>query len=120
MTTINRNDPCPCGSGKKYKHCCERKDAAQAASARASKAFIPGTLQMAIGQHQCGRLTLAKTLYQQILQADPAHADALHLLGLIEHQQGNSARAIELIGQAIQARPNDAKSLLINNLSNLS
>ncbi|MEQ1527033.1 MAG: tetratricopeptide repeat protein, partial [Gallionella sp.] len=21
----NRNDPCPCGSGKKYKHCCERK-----------------------------------------------------------------------------------------------
>lgn len=18
-----RNDPCPCGSGKKYKHCCE-------------------------------------------------------------------------------------------------
>ncbi len=22
---INRNDPCPCGSGKKYKHCCGRK-----------------------------------------------------------------------------------------------
>src|SRR5581483_8476124 len=21
-----RNDPCPCGSGKKYKHCCLRKD----------------------------------------------------------------------------------------------
>lgn len=21
----NRNDPCPCGSGKKYKHCCEGK-----------------------------------------------------------------------------------------------
>ncbi|MDH4138078.1 MAG: SEC-C domain-containing protein, partial [Anaerolineae bacterium] len=21
-----RNDPCPCGSGKKYKHCCMRKD----------------------------------------------------------------------------------------------
>ena len=20
-----RNDPCPCGSGKKYKHCCETK-----------------------------------------------------------------------------------------------
>lgn len=26
-----RNDPCPCGSGKKYKHCCWRKEqAAQA------------------------------------------------------------------------------------------
>ena len=24
-TTIGRNDPCPCGSGKKYKNCCGRK-----------------------------------------------------------------------------------------------
>jgi len=23
--TVGRNDPCPCGSGKKYKHCCGRK-----------------------------------------------------------------------------------------------
>src|SRR4051812_9725864 len=22
----SRNDPCPCGSGKKYKHCCMKKD----------------------------------------------------------------------------------------------
>mgnify|MGYP002792682371 FL=1 len=22
---IGRNDPCPCGSGKKYKHCCGKK-----------------------------------------------------------------------------------------------
>ena len=26
---IGRNDPCPCGSGKKYKHCCLGKDQAQ-------------------------------------------------------------------------------------------
>ncbi len=23
-TKIGRNDPCPCGSGKKYKNCCGR------------------------------------------------------------------------------------------------
>jgi hypothetical protein len=23
---VSRNAPCPCGSGKKYKHCCYRKD----------------------------------------------------------------------------------------------
>ena len=23
---IRRNDPCPCGSGKKYKHCCMRAE----------------------------------------------------------------------------------------------
>src|SRR5262245_48960613 len=26
MTKIGRNDPCPCGSGKKYKHCCLSKE----------------------------------------------------------------------------------------------
>ena len=26
MSDIGRNDPCPCGSGKKYKKCCEAKD----------------------------------------------------------------------------------------------
>ena len=26
---IGRNDPCPCGSGKKYKNCCMNKETAQ-------------------------------------------------------------------------------------------
>jgi hypothetical protein len=29
MTKIGRNDPCPCGSGKKYKKCCLEKDLAE-------------------------------------------------------------------------------------------
>jgi preprotein translocase subunit SecA len=28
---IGRNDPCPCGSGKKYKKCCGRTDAGASA-----------------------------------------------------------------------------------------
>lgn len=28
--TVGRNDPCPCGSGKKYKKCCELKEASKA------------------------------------------------------------------------------------------
>ncbi len=30
---VGRNDPCPCGSGKKYKNCCMRKDMAAAEAA---------------------------------------------------------------------------------------
>lgn len=30
-----RNDPCHCGSGSKYKHCCLAKDEAKARTARA-------------------------------------------------------------------------------------
>lgn len=35
---VGRNDPCPCGSGKKYKKCCESAALAQSAEpARAAK-----------------------------------------------------------------------------------
>jgi SEC-C motif len=35
MSNVGRNDPCPCGSGKKYKKCClPRDDLAQVAQAQ--------------------------------------------------------------------------------------
>lgn len=34
MAQIGRNAPCPCGSGKKYKKCCQVKDEAAASSLR--------------------------------------------------------------------------------------
>ncbi len=37
-----RNQPCHCGSGRKYKHCCLEKDQAQAAAARAQAAAGSG------------------------------------------------------------------------------
>ncbi|AFG38310.1 YecA family protein [Spirochaeta africana] len=38
-----RNEPCPCGSGKKYKHCCLKKDqAARTGSAFSGAGGIPG------------------------------------------------------------------------------
>jgi hypothetical protein len=33
-----RNEPCHCGSGRKYKHCCLTKDEKKAAAARAKAA----------------------------------------------------------------------------------
>ncbi len=40
-TSPPRNAPCPCGSGKKYKHCCRHTDwlAEQAAIEAARQAF---------------------------------------------------------------------------------
>jgi len=29
MAKTGRNDPCPCGSGRKYKRCCEAKERSQ-------------------------------------------------------------------------------------------
>jgi len=55
--------------------------------------------------HQGGRLADAQQLYGQILQAEPRHADALHLLGVIALQTGRHDTAATLIGKAIAENP---------------
>jgi len=58
--------------------------------------------------HQAGRLAEAQGLYEQVLQADPRHADALHLLGYLWFQKGDIARALGLIGRAVELQPKNA------------
>ncbi|KVM97809.1 tetratricopeptide repeat protein [Burkholderia diffusa] len=63
------------------------------------------TIEHALAHHQADRLEEAETLYRQILAAEPRHADALHLLGLIGHQYGRYQEASNLIMAAIEIRP---------------
>src|ERR1700704_2048835 len=51
--------------------------------------------------HKAGRLAEAERLYGQILAANPNHADALHLLGVVAHQTGRDDVAVDLISKAI-------------------
>ncbi len=62
-------------------------------------------LQAGIGHHQAGRLVEAERVYRRILQAAPGHPDALHLLGLIAHQAGQTEAALHLISDAIARNP---------------
>ena len=55
--------------------------------------------------HQAGRLAEAQGLYEQVLQADPRHAEAMHLLGYLWFQRGEIARALGLIGRALELEP---------------
>jgi tetratricopeptide (TPR) repeat protein len=52
-----------------------------------------------------GRLHESEHLLQQILQRQPNHAFALHLLGVIAHQVGKNPLAVELIQRAIALSP---------------
>jgi hypothetical protein len=47
MASPGRNDPCRCGSGKKFKHCCESKQRS-AFSSRLVFILIAGVLVAAI------------------------------------------------------------------------
>jgi protein O-GlcNAc transferase len=69
---------------------------------------IHNALEIAIQQHRAGRLQQAEVLYQQILQRHPDHADALHLLGVLEWQQNRHDVAIDLIRRAINLNPSAA------------
>src|SRR3954447_16665508 len=58
-------------------------------------------LGTALNYHQRGLLNQAARIYQELLDRDPAHPDALHLLGAVALQQGQAARAADLISRAI-------------------
>ena len=72
--------------------------------------------QQGLALHQKGQLAQAKTIYQEVLRSRPSHADALHLLGVIELHFEAPALAVELISKSIAVFPNNPGSHL--NLGN--
>jgi Flp pilus assembly protein TadD len=55
--------------------------------------------------HREGRVAEAELGYRQILDAEPNHADSLHLLGMIAYEAGDCETAIERIRRAIELNP---------------
>lgn len=64
MKTTGRNEPCPCGSGKKYKHCCGRLAAVPVAPQ--AKAPDPVVLQQGLALCNQGRHGEAFLLLQPV------------------------------------------------------
>lgn len=111
---ISRNAPCPCQSGRKFKHCCDRPGTAQASSllvagtgraTRESVADVEPLVRAGHAQHLAGQLQAAESCYRRALALDPGYPEALHLLGMVAHQTGHTTDAISLIERAITARP---------------
>ena len=58
-------------------------------------------MELAVREHQQGRLDDAMALYQHVLGVDPANADALHLSGMVELARGRVSEAIGLMERAL-------------------
>ena len=58
--------------------------------------------------HAAGRLDEAQAVYRQVLSLDPEQAGAWNLLGVVAHQQGRYAEALDFTGRAIRLRPDVA------------
>ena len=74
-------------------------------------------MREALALHHAGRLREAQALYARILAADPAHAEALHLSGLVAFREARFDDAIALLRQAIAREPENA--LYAGNLGNV-
>ncbi len=102
-----RNDPCPCGSGKRYKHCHGATAAGAVATTTPEQ-----RLREAIGLHQRGTSAdkaSAETIYRDVLAAQPDNALALHFLGVIHYQRDEIAAALPLLERAAAAQPAEAE-----------
>jgi predicted O-linked N-acetylglucosamine transferase (SPINDLY family) len=81
---------------------------APSASAAPPAPRLPARFQQAVSWHREGRLADAQSLYDDILAAEPRHFNALHLSGMLAAQRGDPARAVELIGAALDVDPDNA------------
>ncbi len=62
-------------------------------------------LDVSLQHHRVGRLGEAAVGYRAVLEQNPRHSDALHLLGIIAQQQGQFPLAIERLTAAIALNP---------------
>jgi tetratricopeptide (TPR) repeat protein len=124
MTKVGRNQPCPCGSGKKYKQCC--LDADEAARVAA---VPPQPTGRAVGKSgfgnddidpldrlsngtvdliNAGRLEEAERMCQQLLVEFPDVPDGHMRLGLLYRCRGDHRKAAEHLRlAAAMARSDD-------------
>lgn len=96
-----RNDPCPCGSGQKYKHCCGSVVSAESL----------------IGLLSSGQAPEAERLAAQMLQGRPEEGLLWKVLGVAQMRQQKDAlpalrRAAELLPQDIESRSNLVDELI--------
>ncbi len=78
---------------------------------------VDQAIELAKGLQQRLALNEAETIYRRILAHIPEHADALHFLGLLQHQRGRPEEATRLISLALRVSPEYVDAH--NNLGNI-
>jgi tetratricopeptide (TPR) repeat protein len=116
---VGRNDACPCGSGVKYKHCCEGKDLRDVPFLGAAQASNPGpapsvnALSHAAREHwEAGRWVEANSLFREIVRLSPRLPQAHHDLGITFLRLGMLAEAAGSLQKAIELRPSFESALI--------
>ena len=100
-----RNDPCPCGSGRKYKHCHGTPEAAQPAAADDGR-----ELTTLVTMLHAGALDAVERRCRTLLVARPLDGMLWKILSVAVLRQGKSA--LPALERAAQLLPRDAETHL--------
>jgi tetratricopeptide (TPR) repeat protein len=122
MAKVGRNDPCACGSGKKYKKCCMASDEAAAHAARpAPPAAVPArrpslasylqerdevdelteASNAVVDLVQAGDLDAAEQAARDLLARFPDVHDGYDRLGMVYEARGDHVQAADYYRRAI-------------------
>ena len=129
MAKIGRNEPCPCGSGKKYKHCClqQQEAAARALAAAAVRPTIDVEIADSLSRFDAedeltaasnaavdlvheGKLDQAEQIARDLLERFPDVHDGWDRLGMVYEARGDNRQAADCyrkIIEFIRAHPDD-------------
>jgi tetratricopeptide (TPR) repeat protein len=116
MSKIGRNDPCPCGSGQKYKRCCLPKHEAAAAervaAAQAAARLVPPVFDWeddgldeasnrVVDLVHAGRLDEAEQAARELLTRYPDVHDGFERLAMVYEARGDRKQAAEYYRKAL-------------------
>ena len=120
MPKIGRNDPCPCGSGRKYKRCCMGKDEASVRAKhgavhkeqQARIADLAAAIQEADELDQAsnsvvdlihaGRLDEAEQAARDLLLRYPQVPDGHDRLGMVYEARGQNREAAQCYRKVVE------------------
>jgi len=113
MRKIGRNDPCPCGSGKKFKKCClplEEGTPSTAPPAPPTRWRLPAGIvfdddidvlsNSAVDLIKEGRFDEAERACKQLLDEYPEQVDGLERMAMLEEARRNYPLAAEYYRKA--------------------
>ena len=97
MKKIGRNEPCPCGSGKKYKKCCLNKSAVGGTFIYTDLDILSNKVNTLINQ---GKLDEAEQACQQLKEEFPDQIDWIDRYAQLFKAQGENDKAADYYNKA--------------------
>jgi len=111
MVKPDRNQPCPCGSGKKYKRCCLPKDEAAVSEALSQPDplcdfewdddHLDEDSNAVVHLIHEGRLDEAEMAARELLARYPQVVDGLERLAMVYDARGDAKQAAEYYRKAV-------------------